>query len=139
MLSNKLLVSIPKAIRTIRRISAGSLQRDLTFQQLRILTLIDEGMSQTQMAQSLQVSMAAISKIVETLVNKKFLIRETGEDRRCLKLKLTPKGRKFHLAVKQSVSKELDIHLKKLTPKELSDLKRGLDVLDKLIGSLNEN
>ena len=139
MMSAQILSSIPKAIRSLRRISAGSLKNDMTFQQFRILTLVDEGMGQTQMAQNLQVSPAAISKIVDILVKKDLLVRETGEDRRCLNLKLSSKGEKLRSCIRNEVIKKLDLHLKMLTKKEQADLKRGLEVLDKFIGSLNEN
>ncbi len=138
MLSKKILSSIPPAIRTIRRISASSLGSELTFHQFRVLNLIYEGMNQTQMSQNLQVSMAAVSKIVDLLVKKNLLKRETGEDRRCVKLKLTKEGEKLRNHVRIIVEKELEKHLKKLSSKEQTDLKKGLDVLDKLMGFLNE-
>lgn len=100
--------------------------------------MIFEGMNQTQMSQNLQVSMAAVSKIVDLLVKKNLLQREAAEDRRCVKLKLTKEGEKLRNQVRTSVQKELEKHLKKLTLKEQADLKIGLDVLDKLMGFLNE-
>jgi DNA-binding MarR family transcriptional regulator len=138
MLSKKILESIPNAIRTMRRISAGVLDRDMTFQQFRILTLVHEGMGQTQMSQTLQVSMAAISKIVDSLVKKKLLSREQEADRRCLKLKLTTDGEKIRKLIQGEVAREFDVNLKKLTKKELLELQKGLEVLDKLMGFVNE-
>lgn len=138
MLSKKILESLPYSIRTIRKISASSLDSDLTFQQFRILTLVHEGMGQTQMSQNLQVSMAAISKIVDFLVKKKLVEREQGEDRRCFKLKLTKEGEKKRKVVHDQVASELDRNFKKLTKKEQTDLKNGLLVLDKLMDYVNE-
>lgn len=136
---SRILTSIPRAIRTIRRLSADLLNSDLTFQQFRILNLVNEGMGQTQMSQNLQVSMAAISKIVDLLVKRGLLKRETGEDRRCLTLSLTTEGKKVLKCVKTQVEKKIEIHYKKLTEKEKSELEKGLIVLDKLVGYLNEN
>lgn len=133
-----ILTSIPRAIRTIRRVSASELKDDLTFQQFRILNLVSEGMGQTQMAANVQVSMAAISKIVDLLVNRGLLKRETGEDRRCHNLILTAEGKKVLKTVKGQVEKKIEVHYKKLTEKEKSELEKGLKVLDKLIGFLNE-
>lgn len=138
MLSKKIISSIPPAIRTIRRISASSLGSEITFHQFRVLNLVFEGMNQTQMSQNLQVSMAAVSKIVDLLVKKDLLNREACEDRRCVKLSLTREGEKLRKHVRTSVQKELEKHFKKLTTKEQTDLNNGLDVLDKLMGFLNE-
>lgn len=138
MLSKKIFETIPFSIRTIRKIVAGSLQKDLTFQQFRILTLAHEGMGQTQMAQNMQVSMAAVSKIVDPLVKRELLIREQGTDRRCLKLKLTKEGARIRKTIHDQVVKEIDKSFKKLTKKEQSELMKGLFVLDKLMGLVNE-
>lgn len=138
MLSKKILESIPNAIRTIRCLGAGSLNKDLTFQQFRILNLTHLGMGQTQMAQTLQVSMAAISKIVDSLVKRKLLVREQGEDKRCIKLRLTKEGEKIRKAVQDQVARHLEKSFRKLTKDEQRDLKKGLDVLDKLMGFVNE-
>lgn len=138
MLSKKVLSSIPHSIRTIRRLAAGSLESDITFQQFRLLNLTYEGMSQTQMAQNNQVSMAAISKMVDALVKRGLLVREQCEDRRCLTLKLTPEGSRMRKVVTTQVEKQLDKNFKKLTKEEQNDLKKGLDVLDKLMGYVNE-
>lgn len=138
MLSKKILSSIPNSIRTIRRLAASSLESDVTFQQFRILQLSHEGMGQTQMSQALQVSMAAISKMVDSLARRGLLVREQGEDRRCLHLKLSLEGIRIRKVVTGQVEKTLDKHFKKLTKEEQDDLKKGLDVLDKLMGYVNE-
>lgn len=137
MLSKKILETIPYSIRTIRRL-AGSYSGDLTFQKFRILTLVNEGMGQTQISQTTQVSMAAVSKIVESLVQLKLLVREQGEDRRSLKLKLTKEGEKVRKNIHEQIGRELDKNLKKLTKKEHEELKKGLLVLEKLMGLVNE-
>src|SRR5690348_5642964 len=95
MLSKKILAAIPHSIRTIRRLAASSLKSDITFQQFRILNLTYEGMGQTQMSQTLQVSMPAITKIVDPLVKRGLLERAPGVDRRSLKLNLTDEGAKI--------------------------------------------
>jgi DNA-binding MarR family transcriptional regulator len=138
MFQKNFFVSLFNAIRTVRRLSVGSLQDDISFQQYRILSLIHEGMGQTQMSQSLQVTMAAVSKTVDGLVKKGFLHREPGEDRRCYKLNLTKRGDVLRKVVRGQVENELAKSYKKLTKQEQSDLNRGLEVLDKLMGYVNE-
>lgn len=137
MLSKKILETIPYSIRTIRKL-AGSYSGDLTFQKFRILTLVHEGMGQTQISHTTQVSMAAVSKIVDSLVQLKLLVREQGEDRRSFKLKLTKEGEKIRKSVHEQVGRELDKNFKKLTKKEQDELNKGLLVLEKLMGLVNE-
>jgi DNA-binding MarR family transcriptional regulator len=138
MLSKKILHSIPKSTWTLRRLSVDVMSDEVTFQQFRILNQVFEGMGQSQISQNLQVSPPAVSKMVEALVVKKLLIRKQGKDRRCLNLSLTRKGLKIRMLVAEQVEKVLDEKFKKLTPTEKSDLNRGLEVLDKLMGFINE-
>ena len=99
-----MLPSIFISIRTIRRLAAASLNHEITFQQYRVLGLAYEGQGQTQMSQTLQVSVAAISKMIDPLVKRGLLTREAGNDRRCLKLKLSPEG----LRIKKAVTGKLE-------------------------------
>ncbi|MFP5384483.1 MAG: MarR family winged helix-turn-helix transcriptional regulator [Bacteriovoracia bacterium] len=138
MLSRKILTSIPRAIRTLRKLSVGILKNDLTFQQFRILMLASEGMGQTQMSQTMQVSMAAVSKIVDQLVKKGLLIREAGADRRCYHLKPSREGEKIRKKVESEVGRQLERQFKKLSNKEQKELEKGLEVLNKLMGLLND-
>lgn len=138
MLAKKILNSIPQSIRMIRHLSVCFMGNELTIQQFRILTLCKEGMGQTQMAQTLQISMAAISKMVDHLVKQNLLERHQGDDRRCLKLSLTPEGKKIQKKITGQVEKILNKNLEKLTNEEQVDLDRGLTVLDKLMGFVNE-
>lgn len=139
MFSKKILSSLPSSIRTLRRLSACSLNEGLTFQQFRVLNQAAEGLGQTQISQNLQISTAAISKMVDSLVQKELLVKEEGSDRRSLRLKLTPEGKRMRKLVTDHVEKALNKSFKKLTDKEKSDLVKGLDVLDKLMGYVNEN
>lgn len=137
MLSKKILETIPYSIRTIRKL-AGTYSGDLTFQKFRILTLVNEGMGQTQISHSSQVSMAAVSKMVDTLVKSKLLVREQGKDRRSFKLKLTKEGEKVRKNIHDQVGRDLDRNFKRLTKKEQEELNKGLLVLEKLMGLVNE-
>jgi DNA-binding MarR family transcriptional regulator len=138
MLSTKFMETIPQSIRVIRKLVSHSLYNDLTFQQFRVLALTHEGMGQTQMAQNMHISMAAVSKMVDRLVKMKLMEREQCEDRRCFKLTLTKEGEKIRKTIREQVGKELEKSFKKLTKKEQEELTRGFEVLAKLIGIVNE-
>jgi DNA-binding MarR family transcriptional regulator len=133
-----ILTSIPYAVRALRRSCASSLAGELTFQQFRILMQVHEGMGQTQISQNLQVSVAAVSKLVDLLAKRDLVTRAPGEDRRSHRLTLTREGDKLRRSVHESVARELRRNLKKLTKSDLADLERGLAVLDKLMGLVNE-
>jgi len=133
MLSKKILESIPQAIRVLRMLSIETLEGSLSLQQLRVLRLAFEGYGQSQMSKILQVSMAAISKMVDGLCSKGFLIKKEGKDKRSLELRLTPKGRKILGQVTAHVEKKINEAAKSLDPQEKDELLKGLAVLDKVI------
>lgn len=138
MLSAKLIESIPKSIRILRKFSSQSLSGSLTFQQFRVLNLVKEGQGQTQIAETVQVSLAATSKMINSLIKKNFITRKAGEDRRTQILKLTPKGKSTLDKVHKHVMKKLDVGLEDLSSTEKGQLLQGLTVLDKLTQKLKE-
>lgn len=138
MLSKSILAVVPYSIRTIRRLSAQSLKGPLTFQQLRLLFLIRDGKGQTEIAEALQVSTPAISKMISQLVGKKFAIRTPGKDRRSIDLKLTTQGKKIVGLVSGKLEARFDKNINRLSKKEQTELRQGLIVLEKLMGFVNE-
>lgn len=90
------------------------------------------------MAETLQVSLAAVSKMVNGLVIKDLIKRSPGKDGRCLNLDLTSKGIKTLSIVLGQVEERLESSLNELTPTEVKQLKSGLAVLDKLMNLVNE-
>lgn len=138
MLSKRLLSVVPLSIRTIRKVSARLLEKGMTFQQYRILLLTSQGHSQTEMSEILQVSMAAVSKMADVVIKKKFVVRVQGKDKRCAELKLTASGKKIVKNITTQLEKHFDNQLKTLTKKELTHLGEGFTVLEKLMGQMNE-
>ena len=133
MLSKIILESIPQAIHVLRMLSIETLEGSLSLQQLRVLRLAFEGYGQSQMSKILHVSMAAISKMVDGLCNKGFLVKKEGKDKRSLELRLTPKGRKILGQVTAHVEKKINEAAKCLDPQEKDELLKGLAVLGKVI------
>lgn len=138
MLSGKLLESIPKSIRIIRKFSTESMGGLLTLQQFRVLKLISEGHGMSQIAEMLDVSMAAISKMTTFLVNQKLITRKAGTDKRTQVIKLTPKGKSILAKIKKYVEQKLDTGIEGLSKEEKADLLQGLVVLDKLMIKMKE-
>jgi DNA-binding MarR family transcriptional regulator len=138
MLSKKLLETIPKSIRTIRKLTSETLTESLTFQQMRILILINEGQSQSQMAETLQVSHAAISKMISSLTKKKFVLCKIGADRRTHVLHVTPKSKKILKKTVNYVCSKLDIGINDLSKDEKEQLMKGLLILDRVMTKVKE-
>lgn len=138
MLSAKLVESIPKAIRILRKFGSQSLDGSITFQQFRILALVKEGQGQTQISETVQVSVAATSKMINSLITKNLITRKAGEDRRTQILKLTPKGKSTLEKIQKEVAKKLDIGIADLSATEKTQLMNGLLILDKLMTKLKE-
>lgn len=138
MLANKLLDSIPKAIRIIRRLSTESLGGSLSLQQMRVLMLISEGQGQTQIADTLQVSLAAISKVIHFLIDNELILSEAGSDRRTHILSLTPKGKQTLKRISSYVQSKLEIGIADLTKAEKDQLLKALSTLDRLMQKVKE-
>ena len=138
MLSEKLLDTLPYSIRTIRKLYAESLDGALTLQQIRVLTLISEGQGVTQIADTLQVSLAAVSKMVSSLSKKKIIMSKEGVDRRTHVLTLTPQGKNSLEKIKKMVRSKLDIGISDLSKEESAQLMKGLSILEVLMKKFKE-
>lgn len=138
MSAAKVLESIPRAIRLLRKLTVEVLDGSLTFHQTRILFYIKEGFGQSQIAESLLVSPAAVCKVIHQLSEKGFISMCPGEDRRERQMDLTKEGSKILSAVSKQVEKKLNKGIDTLSNHERDDLMKGLHVLDKLIGQIKE-
>ena len=138
MLSENLLDTIPYSIRTIRKLISESLDGTFTLQQIRVLTLISEGHGLTQIADTLQVSLAAVSKIVSSLSKKKIIMSKEGVDRRTHILTLTSQGKNSLEKIKKMVRAKLDIGIADLSKEEHAQLVKGLSILDELMKKFKE-
>jgi DNA-binding MarR family transcriptional regulator len=89
-------LTIAITVRSIPRIVGSLLETKLTIQQLKALTslVVADGMTTSALAQSFQVSMATISKLVDRLVAQGLVERRlSAEDQRTRRLEPTDLGR----------------------------------------------
>jgi DNA-binding MarR family transcriptional regulator len=78
-------------------------------------------------ADGLSFSNAASAKLVDRLVKKKLLSREEDQqDRRVLKIKLTPEGQKLLDTIEKIEAQQFDAVLQRLSPEEHTALETGL-------------
>ena len=131
-----ILQVIPSSVLAVRRLSLTSLGGSISIHTLRILFVIDEGLSQTQMANVLQVSDAAVSKSVANLLKKKLLRKKTGKDKRSYEVRLTPEGKRLLKEAQEQVEKALEECLKELSKEEQEQMQKGIVILSKLMQTI---
>lgn len=138
MLAKKLLESLPFSIRIIRKMTLSVVDGCLTLHQTRVLFLIKEGLGQSLIAETLQVSPAAVSKLMSQLSAKGLVTMSPGKDRRSLDMSLTKEGTKILNKVLKQVEKKLNKEIHLLSISERDDLMKGLHILDKMMGQIKE-
>jgi DNA-binding MarR family transcriptional regulator len=133
-IAKKLLSVIPKVMWRLRRDLRKIAEDELTVAQYRVLANINLGATiLTELASNQGTSLPAMSKLVEGLVKRGFLIRTRRErDRRHVELTMTPKGRKtftkFHVALRHGLADAFGT----LTTEDKTRMELGLCILEKL-------
>lgn len=125
-------------LKIIRELGAMSVEDDLTFQHMRMLMAITHGKSQTEMAEAFLVSPAAISKMIDGLVQRELVTRKPDEDRRRQVLTLTPSGKKIYNKFIKAVDGKMDKKILLLPADEQKQLEQGLIVLEKVVTMMRE-
>lgn len=137
-ITKKLLDTIPCSIRVIRKLSSEVLDNSISLMDLRILILVRDGLSQTEMANVTQVSKARISKLVNSPTLIKMIKKTTAGDRRSSELELTDYGEKELKNILKRVEKKMNFAVLKLSQSEKEKLYEGLLVLEKLTKLMKE-
>ena len=113
----------------LRSIAAQSFE--MSVEQFRILRHIRNGCnSVSELAEAKQISRPAVSQAVELLVQQGYVTRQQShEDRRCVKLALTPSGNAVLTDIFDHNSQWMGEKLRALGPDQLSILLAGLEIL----------
>ena len=106
--------------------------KDLTNNDMHIIEAVGlgEGSNMSMIARKLGITVGSLTTSMNSLVNKKYVVRERSEaDRRIVYIRLTPKGEKayrhheeFHKKMGESVGE-------KLSEEEVKALSKALDGL----------
>ncbi len=106
--------------------------------QLTVLFLIrEESATLSELARRLMITPAAVTGIVDRLEKRGYVRRLPGvADLRTVLLELTDGGRAASLAVHESLVADIAAELSTLTPDQVEELRRGLEVLDGVIQRL---
>ncbi|MGI4992005.1 MarR family winged helix-turn-helix transcriptional regulator [Halobacteriovorax sp. GFR7] len=115
-------------------------ESEISFPKYRILARVNDGVCTcSDLADVIHVSCAAISKLVDTLVNDKYISREACKtDRRITFLKITAKGKKKFEKVRSGASHRFSGSLENLSASEVSQLTSALEVIENFVLKLQE-
>jgi DNA-binding MarR family transcriptional regulator len=127
------LYSIEQAIKEYRKISQKNIAeivKDITIDQCLILMILkkDAKISQNELANLIFKDNASITRMIELMVKKDYLIRTIhNEDRRKFNLEITQKGKKTLDLIKPIVQRNREIALNDLSLEEINLLDKTLN------------
>jgi DNA-binding MarR family transcriptional regulator len=118
---------------------AGS-DAGLSLRQYAALNGIRQGASSPgELARLWQVTPAVITGIIDRLERRELVRREPDpDDRRRLRLALTEAGLAASMVVERALTEELAAQLAQASPRELAELGRALDLLQRTFAALEE-
>lgn len=125
----------------IRSYIKSESEAELSFPKFRILARVNKGVCKgSDLAEGLCVSSAAISKLVDALVNDKYISREASRtDRRITYLKITTKGKRKFEKVRSAASLRFQENLESLDESETTQLMDALSIVENFALKLQEN
>ncbi len=113
-----------------RNITASGL--DITVDQWLIMKVVLENVSlkQNEIAEKVFKDAASVTRIIDLLINKEYLLREVhGNDRRRTQLKLTSKGKRILSKVHVIIQKNRTLALKGISESKIKDMSKLLSIV----------
>ena len=110
---------------------------DITWPQWMVLNVLDEGIANTPavIASQLGADRSGITRLLDRLENKGFILREHDRlDRRSIKLKMTPKGKKLMAEINHKAHEHQQQFLSELHLSERRGFKKELQKMLKSRG-----
>ena len=106
--------------------------KDLTNNDMHIIEAVGlgEGSNMSMIARKLGITVGSLTTSMNSLVNKKYVVRERSEaDRRIVYIRLTPKGEKAYRHHEEFHKKMVGSVVEKLSEEEVKALSKALDGL----------
>ena len=130
--ASDILDSVPLVMRVIRK-HLRRHRRDLTIPQFRALWYIDtggDGHSLSDVADFIGLSLPAMSRLIDGLVDHKLVKRRTcEEDRRHVRLSLTASGRANLADARRRAQAHIAKAIKQLTPQQKASVVDAMRIL----------
>jgi DNA-binding MarR family transcriptional regulator len=130
--ARELLEVVPPVMRVIRAEMRSQTAPELSVPQFRVLSYLNRnaGGSLSEVADHIGLTRPAMSVLVDGLVNRRLVTRETDPgDRRRLTLTLTRAGQSLYSAARQHTQARLAARLQTLSPDERAALVASLEQL----------
>ncbi len=106
--------------------------KDLTNNDMHIIEAVGlgDGSNMSMIARKLGITVGSLTTSMNSLVNKKYVVRERSEaDRRIVYIRLTPKGEKAYRHHEEFHKKMVESVVEKLSEEEVKALSKALDGL----------
>ena len=133
--------SIEKAIKAYRKMAQKNISQvvsDITLDQIQVLTILDSNpeCSQKEIAEILFKDYASITRMIELLVKKDYLLRQIHQqDRRMFHLVISEKGKDTIEILKPIILKNRQTALNNISIDEITKLSQSLN---KIINNCTE-
>ncbi|MBS1959131.1 MAG: MarR family transcriptional regulator [Bdellovibrionales bacterium] len=134
-LSKKFIDIIPRAMQSIREELRNSARADFSVPQFRVLAYLGRNTVATNgdLAQHVGVTAPTMSRLVNSLVERKLVIRTTDKtDRREIKLSLSSKGLAKHSELRDSTKDRFARRFENLKIEDKKLLTHALKVMEGL-------
>jgi DNA-binding MarR family transcriptional regulator len=128
----QVLATVPMIMRAIRHEMRRHRPSGLSVPQFRAMGIIYRhgGISLSRIADHMGLTLPTVSKMMDTLVRRELVMRETSpDDRRCLTLKLTEQGKSEFDAADKHAQEQLAETLKSLSPQERDEVTRAMQAI----------
>jgi DNA-binding MarR family transcriptional regulator len=130
-----LLKVVPRVMRTVRTDMRSFRDHSLSVPQFRTLGFIhrNSGTSLSQAAEHIGLTLPAMSRLVEGLVNRQLLVRQRHpDDRRRITLDLTARGHSIWVSAREFTQVSLSGKLSALSPKEHATISHAMTILGRI-------
>jgi len=134
ILATELIEITPEFLVLIRQKVKKHSASNLTMPQLRILSRLKKGpLRNSELADRCGLDVTSMSRMVDHLVKCGFILRSTNpQDKRCVKLQLSAKGRREQEDVVATIRTWITANMAHLSASEQAQLSVGLKMLRKL-------
>jgi DNA-binding MarR family transcriptional regulator len=131
----ELLDVVPGVLRTIRVVMRGNRAAGLSVPQFRTLCFLSryEGASLSAVAEHLDISLPAMSRMVNGLVVRGYVLRRASSgDRRQMALTLSAKGKAAMGGTRGAAERQLAVELEKLNPQQRAVICEAMSAMREL-------
>jgi len=141
-LTDIIFYTLEKSIKTYRQFAQKRISEkgyNVTIDQWLVLKILhdNEGITQQQLAEIVFKDYASVTRIIELLVNKKYIQRDLhSSDRRRFALTLSAEGKKLLLKIQDDIDENRSKALKGISKSETETVRK---TLNKIISNCTNN